>query len=236
MSNKKALFVWGGWEGHSPREAAELFAPWLAEQGYDVTVSDTLEAYEDYAMLEGLDLIVPVWTQGTITEVQERNLLRAVWSGVGISGWHGCMADSFRMSTDYQFMVGGQWVAHPGNFIEHDINILKTGDPVTAGLGDFKLNTEQYYLHVDPGNVVLATTTFDGNHPVSGPLRLRLPVDQGHGDARGVEADVGPGARVLLVRRPQDRGPAGVGGERDREARDALGGQKHRRRRPVTGG
>ena len=168
MSKKKALFVWGGWEGHSPQEAAELFAPWLVEQGYDVTVSDTLEAYEDYSMLEGLDLIVPVWTQGTITEEQERNLLRAVWSGVGISGWHGCMADSFRMSTDYQFMVGGQWVAHPGNFIEHDINILDTGDPVTAGLGDFKLNTEQYYLHVDPGNVVLATTTFDGNHPVSG--------------------------------------------------------------------
>ncbi len=167
MSTKRALMVWGGWEGHSPREAAELFAPWLEEQGYDVTVSDTLEAYEDQAMLEALDLVVPVWTQGTITVEQERNLLRAVWSGVGIAGWHGCMADSFRVSTDYQFMVGGQWVAHPGNFIEHEVNVLDTGDPVTAGLGDFKLNTEQYYLHVDPGNVVLATTTFEGDHPVS---------------------------------------------------------------------
>ena len=234
MSTKKALMVWGGWEGHSPREAAELFAPWLEEQGYDVTVSDTLEAYEDHAMLEALDLVVPVWTQGTISVEQERNLLRAVWSGVGIAGWHGCMADSFRASTDYQFMVGGQWVAHPGNFIEHEVNVLDTGDPVTAGLSDFKLNTEQYYLHVDPGNVVLATTTFEGDHPVSMRVAVRLPVDQGHSDAGRVEAYVGQGPSVLLIDRAQDRGLSRTGGERDCQAGHAVGRQEHGRRRVVT--
>ena len=137
MTEKSALMVWGGWEGHVPDEATALFAPWLEEQGYDVEVSDTLTVYEDLDRLRSLDLVVPVWTQGTITEEQERNLLEAIWSGVGVAGWHGCMADSFRMSTDYQFMVGGQWVAHPGGFIDYEVNILDTGDPITAGLGDF---------------------------------------------------------------------------------------------------
>ena len=30
------------------------------------------------------------------------------------------------------------------------------------GLGEFEMNSEQYYMHVDPSNEVLATTTFDG--------------------------------------------------------------------------
>jgi type 1 glutamine amidotransferase len=160
--------VWGGWEGHVPDEATALFAPWLEDQGYDVEVSDTLTAYEDLDRLKALDLVVPVWTQGTITQGQERNLLEAIRSGVGVAGWHGCMADSFQMSTDYQFMVGGQWVAHPGGFIDYEVNILDTGDPITARLRDFTLHTEQYYMHVDPNNEVLATTTFDGDQPVGG--------------------------------------------------------------------
>ena len=135
MSEKRALMVWGGWEGHVPREATELFAPWLAEQGYDVTVSDTLEAYEDYAMLTQLDLVVPVWTQGTITVEQERNLLRAVWSGVGIAGWHGCMADSFRVSTDYQFMVGGQWGRASGELHRARGEYSRNGRPGYRGPG-----------------------------------------------------------------------------------------------------
>ena len=175
MTQKSALMVWGGWEGHVPDEATAVFAPWLEEQGYDVEVSDTLTAYEDPDRLRSLDLVVPVWTQGAITQEQERNLLETIWSGVGVAGWHGCMADSFRMSTDYQFMVGGQWVAHPGGFIDYEVNILDTGDPITAGLGDFKLYTEQYYMHVDPNNEVLATTTFKGDQPASGRSTYHCP-------------------------------------------------------------
>lgn len=172
---KSALLVWGGWPGHSPKECAEIFGPWLESQGYAVEVSDTLDAYLDVERLKELSLIVPIWTQGEITKEQEVNLLAAVHSGVGISGWHGCMGDSFRMSTDYQFMVGGQWVAHPGGFIDYEVNILDTGDPITAGLGDFRLHTEQYYMHVDPNNEVLATTTFRGDQPVSGRSDYACP-------------------------------------------------------------
>lgn len=160
---KHALVTWGGWLGHEPEQCVALFAPYLREQGYDVTISTTLDTYLDTDFLRSLDLIVPVWTMSTITKEQVRGLLDAVKGGVGIAGWHGGMGDSFRDSVDYQFMVGGQWVAHPGNIIDYTVQITNGDDPITAGLSDFAMHSEQYYLHVDPSNEVLATTTFSGD-------------------------------------------------------------------------
>ena len=159
-----ALLVWGGWEGHQPRECAELWAEILRGEGFDVRLADTLDAYLDAERLRALSLIVPIWTMGVITPDQERGLLQAVAGGVGIAGWHGTMGDSFRNNPEYQFMVGGQWVAHPGNIIEYGVNIVNHDDPITAGLADFHMRSEQYYMHVDPSNEVLATTTFSGAH------------------------------------------------------------------------
>ncbi len=162
--SKSALIVWGGWEGHEPKQCADIFAPWLREQGYDVEVVNTLDVYLDAAKMNSLSLIVPIWTMGTITPQQEKGLLDAVANGVGIAGWHGGMGDSFRNNTEYQFMVGGQWVAHPGGVIDYEVNIINHDDPITAGLKDFKMHSEQYYMHVDPSNEVLATTTFSGEY------------------------------------------------------------------------
>jgi len=161
---KSAMFVWGGWDGHEPKLCVDIFAPLLEENGFHVEISDTLDSYLNREKLMALDLIVPVWTMGTITEAQERGLLEAVRSGVGIAGWHGGMADSFRNNTEYQFMVGGQWVAHPGGVIDYEVNIIDHEDQITAGLDDFRMHSEQYYMHVDPSNQVLATTTFTGDH------------------------------------------------------------------------
>ena len=159
---KKALMVWGGWDGHEPKQCVDIFAPILREKGFDVEVSDTLDSYLNREKMLGLSLVVPVWTMGTIAKEQEAGLLEAVKSGVGIAGWHGGMGDSFRNNTEYQWMVGGQWVAHPGNVIDYEVNIINHDDPITAGLKDFKMHSEQYYMHVDPSNEVLATTTFNG--------------------------------------------------------------------------
>jgi type 1 glutamine amidotransferase len=159
-----ALMVWGGWEGHEPEKCTQIFAPLLRAHGYDVEISDTLDAYLNTERMQSLDLIVQVWTMGTITKEQEAGLLAAVKSGVGFAGWHGGQADSFRNNTEYQFMVGGQWVAHPGNIIDYRVNILNHEDEITAGIEDFDMHTEQYYMHVDPSNEVLATTTFSGEH------------------------------------------------------------------------
>ncbi len=161
---KSALIVWGGWDGHEPQKGAEIFAPFLGEQGYEVEVATSLDAYLNEAKMYALDLIVPIWTIGTITREQEQGLLNAVKSGVGIAGWHGSMGDSFRNNPDYQFMVGGQWVAHPGNIIDYTVNITKHDDPIVQGIQDFRMHSEQYYMHVDPLNEVLATTTFTGEY------------------------------------------------------------------------
>lgn len=161
---KKALLVWGGWEGHDPKLCVDIFAPMLRERGYDVTISDTLDIYLNQELMQSLDLVVPIWTMGTITKEQEKGLLDAVAGGVGIAGHHGGMGDSFRNNVDYQWMVGGQWVAHPGNIIDYKVNIINHEDPITAGLDDFAMHSEQYYMHVDPSNEVLATTTFSGEY------------------------------------------------------------------------
>ena len=157
---KKALMVWGGWLGHEPKQCVEVFAPVLEAAGFAVQVSDTLDTYKDQDLMQALSLVVPVWTMGTIEREQEQGLLAAVKSGVGIAGFHGGMGDSFRNNTEYQFMVGGQWVAHPDGIIDYQVDITDHQDAITQGIPNFKMHSEQYYMHTDPGNQVLATTTF----------------------------------------------------------------------------
>jgi hypothetical protein len=156
---KKALIVWGGWDGHQPKECAELFAAQLTERGFSVEVSATLDAFNAAAKLAALSLIVPIWTGGTLTPDQSKNVLAAVSSGVGLAGFHGGMCDAFRSNIDWQWMTGGQFLAHPDNIKDYTINIVNRTDPITAGISDFKVRSEQYYMLVDPRNEVLATTT-----------------------------------------------------------------------------
>lgn len=118
----------------------------------------------DRDLMGSLDLVVPIYTMSTLTDEQEKGLLDTVAGGGGLAGWHGGMADAFRNNPNYQFMVGGQWVAHPGDVIEYRVTLTSRDDPITAGLDDFDMHSEQYYMHVDPSNEVLATTAFDGQH------------------------------------------------------------------------
>lgn len=162
--DKKALFVVGGWQGHEPKETSTIFVNLLQQQGYTTEVSHTLDVFLNAEKLTSLDLIVPTWTMGEITQDQVNGLLTAVETGVGVAGWHGGMGDAFRNSPDYQFMVGGQWVAHPGNIIDYSVNIAVKDHPITQGIEDFHVKSEQYYMHTDPSNEVLATTTFNADH------------------------------------------------------------------------
>ncbi|MGB7294794.1 MAG: ThuA domain-containing protein [Candidatus Aminicenantales bacterium] len=161
---KKALFVWGGWEGHEPKQCVDIFAPWLEKQGFEVEISPSLDSYLDGEKLKSLDLIVHIFTMSEIKPEQEKGLEEAIKSGVGLAGWHGGLGDAHRSNVEYQFMVGGQWVSHPGGVIPYRVNIIDHDDPITKGLSDFDMNSEQYYMHVDPINEVLATTTFSGEH------------------------------------------------------------------------
>jgi type 1 glutamine amidotransferase len=157
---KKALIVFGGWDGHEPKKTAEIAATDLRGAGFTVELSDQLDSLLDEAKLKTFDLIVPNWTMGQLTGEQEKSLVGAIESGVGLGGFHGGMGDAFRGNCGYQFMVGGQFVAHPDNHREYTVQIVKRDDPIVAGLSDFSITTEQYYMHVDPSNEALATTTF----------------------------------------------------------------------------
>lgn len=160
---KRAIIVWGGWDGHEPDKVAELFCEILLGEGFDVEVFDTLSAFEDEKRLKSFDLIVPIVTMAKILPVQRDPVINAVAEhGTGLAGCHGGMCDAFREDTEWQFMTGGQWVAHPGNDgVSYQVHICKDQPhEITNGLEDFEVTSEQYYLHTDPGNVVLATTEF----------------------------------------------------------------------------
>ena len=162
---KKVLMVYGGWEGHDPKETTHLFAGLLEEAGLDVTLSETLDSFLDEELMASVDMVTPINTMSSISREQEAGLLNEIRErGLNVGGWHGGMGDAFRMNTEYQFMVGGQWVAHPGNIIDYTVNVDDQKHPITAGIPDFNMRSEQYYMHTDPGNKVLATTTFSGEH------------------------------------------------------------------------
>ena len=161
---KKALMVWGGWAGHEPEQTVNRFAPFLREQGFEVRIEDNMNVYADAEYMNSLSLVVPIWTMGTIEPESEKGLLDAVKSGVGLAGWHGGTGDAFRNNTGYQWMIGGQWVSHPGNIINYTVQISENAHEITRGIGEFSMHSEQYYMHTDPGNNVLATTTFSGDY------------------------------------------------------------------------
>jgi len=164
--SKKALLVWGGWAGHEPKECIDVFAQVLDDDGFDVDVHDSMDIYTDAEYMSQLSVVVPCWTMGSIEKEQEKGLQDAIKSGVGLAGWHGGMCDAFRNNVGYQWMTGGNWVSHPGGVIDYEVNIVseKSDDPIVQGLSDFKMHSEQYYLHTDPSNEVLVTTTFSGEH------------------------------------------------------------------------
>ncbi len=158
---KRALIFRGGWEGHEPVQTSDMVAGELRKRGMEVNIFDQQECLLDPELETKYDVIIPVWTMGTLIPEASAALRKAVLNGVGLGGWHGGMCDAFREDTEYQFMTGGQWVAHPGNVIDYRVEI--TGrDPIVDGISDFDMHSEQYYMQVDPGNEVLAVTRFNG--------------------------------------------------------------------------
>lgn len=160
---RSALIVYGGWEGHDPEECATIYRRWLHEDGYSVRTSTETSAFAD-PDIANLSLIIPIYTMSKIGKEEVANLTKAVENGVGLAGHHGGMSDAFRDSVEYQFMVGGQWVAHPGDIIDYTVDVARPEDPIMAGIKSFPYTSEQYYMHVDPSIEVLATTTFSGEH------------------------------------------------------------------------
>ncbi len=198
---RNALIVWGGWDGHQPEEVAQIFARVLREAGFGVDVSDTLDALLDRERVLSLSLLVPVWTMGKISGDQLKNACDAVAGGAGIAGCHGGMCDAFREATEWQFMTGGQWVAHPGNDgVRYTVNIRDRAHAITQGIDDFEVASEQYYMHVDPAVKVLASTRFpiaDGPHAGNGPVDMPVAWTKLYGRGKVFYNSLGHQASVV---------------------------------------
>lgn len=196
---REALIVWGGWSGHEPELGAGIVRGMLEEEGFKVYVENTTEAFADPSIRD-LSLIVPIYTMSKIEKEEIANLTAAVEGGVGLGGFHGGMCDAFREAVDYQFMCGGQWVAHPGNIIDYRVNIVKRDDPIMTGIDDFDYTSEQYYMHVDPSNEVLATTTFSGEHaPWTKGVVMPVVWKRHHGKGRVFYSSLGHVAKEFEV-------------------------------------
>lgn len=194
------MIVWGGWDGHEPEQVAAIFAREIKGMGGTADVFTSLDAFVEQDLMT-YDLIVPVWTMGQITREQEKAVAGAVAKGVGMAGCHGGMCDAFRNAVEWQFMTGGNWVAHPGgDGVEYTVNIKRGAHPIVEGLSDFKVASEQYYLHVDPAVKVLATTEFptvDGPHSRNGRVDMPVVWIKYWGDGRVFYCSLGHKADIV---------------------------------------
>ncbi|MFI5845378.1 ThuA domain-containing protein [Catenuloplanes sp. NPDC051500] len=162
MTTRRALIVRGGWDGHVPVEATDVVIPFLGSQGFEIEISDTLDAYLDAERLRHTDLIVQCWSIGTVTDAQVAGLATAVRAGTGLAGWHGGIIGAFHHNT-YQRLTGGQFVWHPDGFVDHTLTVAprRTQHEIVTGIDSVELHTEKYWVISDALNDVLATVTFD---------------------------------------------------------------------------
>jgi len=186
MTQQQALVVRGGWDGHQPVAATEVFLPFLQANGFAVRIEDSPAVYAEPEVMATFDLIVQCMTMSEITRDQVMGLREAVAAGTGLTGWHGGIADSYRASSHYLQLVGGQFANHPSrepigltgeeddNFLTYRVNLTDLGraHPITTGIEDFELTTEQYWVLHDDLNDVLATTTHPAPpwHPWHRPI------------------------------------------------------------------
>jgi type 1 glutamine amidotransferase len=217
--SRRALVVRGGWDGHAPVAATELFIPYLEQSGFDVRVEESPAIYEDADELAATDLIVQSVTMSEISKPALAGLIAAVTAGTGMAGWHGGIADSFRNSSDYLHLIGGQFATHPGrepslrvdaqedNYLPYTVEITDLGraHEITAGLGDFDLETEQYWVLHDDLIDVLATTTHPTQpwHPWHRPVTSPAVWTRAWGRGRIFVAT--PGHSVEVLQNPNVR-------------------------------
>lgn len=175
LEGKNILYVYGGWEGHKPKESVELMVPKLRSEGAKVILADNLSIYTNEKLMAETDLIIQNWTMGKLTSEEFAGLEKAVRNGTGFAGWHGGLGDAFRDNLPYQFMVGGQFLFHPDGKVDYTVKIIDHNDPITAGINDFTLKaTEQYYMLIDPNIQVLAISEFVDDQYVTNRVKNTL--------------------------------------------------------------
>lgn len=195
---KKALIVSGGYAPHQPKEIAEILADLLRQDNFDVEISETWDVFNDKAKVMQMDLIVPNWTEGTVTPQQLDNLLETISNGTGLAGLHGGMGYTFPCESRYQLMVGGNFAAHPG--YRFKVLIKDKENPITRGISDFEVATEHYYMLIDPAIEVLATSYYETYPPeVWRPVFMPVVWTKKYGKGRVFYNALGHSTDIVMI-------------------------------------
>lgn len=150
----RIMILAGGWPGHNPDEIADYLESFM-RSGHEVMRASDLNVLRP-EVLSTVDILVLVWTYGEITDEQIQALMQAVQSGMGLMAWHGSTS-AFLANRPYKFLLGGQWVDHPGgDHVAYSVNF--SNDPLTKGLADIDVVTEQNYYLIDPSVKIVAST------------------------------------------------------------------------------
>jgi len=186
---KPCLMVRGGWAGHDPVAATEVFLPSLYAAGFAVDIEDTPEIYADAAAMARYDLVVQCLTMGSITVDEVAGLRQAVADGTGLAGWHGGIIDSFRAQPDYLQLVGAEFAAHPHAgkdrgrtdveaYRDYTVHITPAGvgHAIIGDVADFDVSTEQYWVLADGLNEVLADCELVPDEGDEWPRAVTMPV------------------------------------------------------------
>lgn len=170
--SRRALITRGGWEGHHPVATTDHIAGLLRGHGFEVTISEDTTPYADADAMAATDLVVQCITGGEIAPAELTGLRDAIAAGTGLGGWHGGITGCFNNTADFLHLIGGVFAAHPLRpederepgaeaFVRHTIEITDQGrrNPITAGIDDFEIVSEQYWILADSYIDVLATAT-----------------------------------------------------------------------------
>ena len=86
-TERSALIVRGGWDGHQPVETTNSMIPFLEKNGFTVRIEESPAVYTDADYLATVDLILQINTMASITTDEFAGLQTAVLNGTGMGGW-----------------------------------------------------------------------------------------------------------------------------------------------------
>jgi type 1 glutamine amidotransferase len=156
---KKALLIWGGWDGHKPLEVADRIGAELEKRNYEVTKTSHFGCLLNEEELYSYDVIVPIWSCGIKSDIYLNELADAIKSGIGLATFHGGI--NWFDQDEYYRIIGGFYL-HDTKCESYEVVIANKDHIITKGQSDFEIYNEKYFLQVDPTNDILASANFSG--------------------------------------------------------------------------
>lgn len=148
---KKALIIWGGWEGHHPQKTANHLKKQLESHQFIVKETSHFGILLSENLLQ-YDVIIPIWSCGIKSDYFLEPLLKAIKNGVGLATFHGGI--NWFEDENYAEMIGGMFLYDTPSE-RYNVTLSENTHSITQTLKPFKIVSEKYYLHVSSTNQIL---------------------------------------------------------------------------------